>query len=532
MGINEPSDLNTGGARSLTAVDLARDFGPRAAAGRRCVAKLYAIFRAGHPALASWKLCFGRIWGADWQRSTKALQALAHKMAIDCEEFKPDAFLFALQTYYARLLEILVRRFCPFKKSDFSLEPFSGRLWDDDAQLAAEGERLSAAMEEYRSLPIDSGPGLSGDLLKALYQELFPRRLRRQLGEFYTPDWLAGHVLDQVGFDGQGPWRLLDPACGSGTFLLMAIKRIRSAWDASPLDDATTSAKSELCRRILWQVVGIDLNPLAVMTARANYLLAIYDLLPLTGPWEIPVYLGDSILDVPPLEALREEQFDVVAGNPPWIAWDNLPVDYREATKPLWEHYGLFSLSGKDGRHGGGKKDLSMLMLYAVADRYLKSGGRLGFVITQTLFQTKGAGDGFRLFRLGPEGPWLNVRRVDDLVSLRPFDDAANWTSTVVLKKGEPTQYPVPYLKWRTVKQPDRSEKIVLTPFFARPIERLRPGSPWFLEPEGFQGQVDKLIGPSDYEAHLGANTGGANGIYWLEVLGEARRRSARAQYC
>ena len=157
------------------------------------------------------------------------------------------------------------------------------------------------------------------------------------------------------------------------------------------------------------------------MTARANYLIAIRDLLPPVNTveeLEIPVYLGDSILDIPSHAALTREQFDFIVGNPPWIAWDNLPADYREATKPLWEHYGLFSLSGNEARHGGGKKDLSMLMLYAVADRHLKSGGRLGFVITQTLFQTKGAGDGFRRFRLGNEGEWLKVERVDDFVAL------------------------------------------------------------------------------------------------------------------
>ena len=144
--------------------------------------------------------------------------------------------------------------------------------------------------------------------------------------------------------------------------------------------------------------------------------------------------------------------FDFVVGNPPWIAWDNLPGDYREATKPLWQRYGLFSLSANEARHGGGKKDLSMLVLYAAADRCLRDGGRLGMVITQTLFQSKGAGDGFRRFRIGDDGPPLGVLRVDDLVDVRPFGDAANWTSVLVLQKGIPTSYPVPYVKWaRTI---------------------------------------------------------------------------------
>ena len=269
------------------------------------------------------------------------------------------------------------------------------------------------------------------------------------MGEYYTPDWLARHVLDQVGYRGEARQRLLDPACGSGTFLLAAVRRIRAArlylCHGAPGD----SSKADLCRHILSHVAGIDLNPLAVMTARANFLIAIHDLLSADAveQFEIPIYLGDSILDQPRNDALNGGQFDFVVGNPPWIAWDNLPPDYREASKPLWERYGLFSLSGNAARHGGGKKDLSMLMLYAVADRHLKSGGRLGFVITQTLFQTKGAGDGFRRFRLGKEGEFLKVMRVDDLTAARPFD-AANWTSAIVIEKGPATQYPLPYFKW------------------------------------------------------------------------------------
>jgi hypothetical protein len=156
-----------------------------------------------------------------------------------------------------------------------------------------------------------------------------------------------------------------------------------------------------------------------------------------------------------------------------------------------------------------------MLMLYAAADRYLKTGGRLGFVITQTLFQTKGAGDGFRRFRLGAEGEHLGVRRVDDLVALRPFGDAANWTSVIVLEKGRPTEYPVPYFKW----QKDKS----VIPYLACPINGEKPGSPWRLTPKLLEQSGRCLqAGPSDYRAYLGANSGGANGVYWVEVLGKA----------
>jgi hypothetical protein len=252
------------------------------------------------------------------------------------------------------------------------------------------------------------------------------------------------------------------------------------------------------------------------MTARANYLITLADLLPRTGRVEVPVYLCDSILGSGAAETCGAE-FDYVVGNPPWIAWDNLPDEDRQATKPLWERYGLFSLSGRDARHGGGKKDLSMLMLYAAADRYLKPGGRLGMVITQTLFQTKGAGDGFRRFRLGPDGPPLGVLRVDDLTALRPFDNAANWTSTIVLQKGTETAYPVPYYRWGEGTG-ERGEH------WARPVDPARPNSPWLIVPDGDAREQSVKSGAAEYVAHLGANSGGANGVYWVEILAVTER--------
>jgi SAM-dependent methyltransferase len=346
---------------------------------------------------------------------------------------------------------------------------------------------------------------------------LIPRSLRHELGEYYTPDWLADHVLDQLGYAGDPEQRVLDPACGSGTFLLRAIGRVRARGDATTrlpaLDEET------LCQKILANVVGYELSPVAVLAARANYLIALGDLVRHVGPVSIPVVLCDSILDGPPSDGPSDvarpgARFDLVMGNPPWIAWDNLPADYRQATKPLWQHYGLFSLGASEARHGGAKKDLSMLMAYVAADRYLKQGGRMGLVITQTLFQTKGAGEGFRRFRLGPTGDGLRVLRVDDLAATNPFPGAASRTSTIVLEKGLPTQYPVPYVQW--LKDGRRRT------YLAQPVEPERAGSPWFLRPDGFDVPLERLIGPSDYTAHLGANSGGANGVYWVTVLGEA----------
>jgi hypothetical protein len=215
---------------------------------------------------------------------------------------------------------------------------------------------------------------------------------------------------------------------------------------------------------------------------------------------------------------------DHVVGNPPWVVWDNLPPEYRDDTKPLWQHYGLFTLSAAAARHGGGKKDISMLMLYVSADRYLKQDCKLGFVITQTLFQTKGAGDGFRRFQIG-SGTHLCVIRVDDMVRFQPFDGAANWTSTIVLQKGRKTVYPVPYFRWRLVDDlPDEQtkdwrERFEIDELKAHPIDQSRNTSPWMLLPKNAGASVGLLSGKSDYKGHAGAYSGGTNAVYWLRII-------------
>ena len=131
--------------------------------------------------------------------------------------------------------------------------------------------------------------------------------MRHNLGEYYTPDWLAERLLTQVDndfFDRDASaskmesalrpklrqLRWLDPACGSGTFLILTIRRYVELGRALAVDDA------ELLDLITRNVVGFDLNPLAVMTARVNYLLAIADLLQYRkGEVAIPVYMADSI---------------------------------------------------------------------------------------------------------------------------------------------------------------------------------------------------------------------------------------------
>lgn len=357
---------------------------------------------------------------------------------------------------------------------------------------------IAAALQLEAAARLPGEPGQ--DALGDLYQSLVPKWQRHATGEYYTPYWLASLLLDEAGYDGDPGVRLLDPACGSGVFLLAAIER---AWRRGA---ALGTPPEETKRRVLAGIHGFDVNPLAVQAARANYRRALEAGGFRTGEAEIPVFRRDALLDP------ARGTFDLVTGNPPWVRWDHLPSEYREATLPLWKHYGLFSLKGFEARLGGGKKDLSMLFTLVAADRYLERGGKLAFLITLEALKTKGAGEGFRRFRL-PDGIPLGVLQAHDFTKIRPFTGATNKTAAILLKKGEETAYPAPYVLW--TRQGERLERTELK---ARPIGSIH--GPWQTLPSGADFQ--KVEGIAEYRAMLGANAN-PYGVFWLEVLAPPR---------
>jgi hypothetical protein len=169
-------------------------------------------------------------------------------------------------------------------------------------------------------------------------------------------------------------------------------------------------------------------------------------------------------------------------------------------------------------------------MTLSVADTLLKPDGQLGFVITQSLLKTSAAA-GFRQFQIPQpcNNPIpLRVVHVDDMVDLQPFEGASNRTAILVLEKGRPTKYPIPYTLWRKKKGAHFSPFSTLDEvteaterlhFVAEPVNPSDPTSPWLSADRKALAAIRKVLGKSDYEAHEGVNTGGANAIYWMEVL-------------
>ena len=131
---------------------------------------------------------------------------------------------------------------------------------------------------------------VKADVLKGLYESLIDPEDRHDLGEYYTPDWLAARMC-AAAIDQPLEQRVLDPACGSGAFLFHALRRLLAAAESEGLDTRPA------LQRCLDKVIGIDVHPVAVQIARVTYLLALGEKLrdPDRPNLAIPVYLGDAL---------------------------------------------------------------------------------------------------------------------------------------------------------------------------------------------------------------------------------------------
>ena len=132
------------------------------------------------------------------------------------------------------------------------------------------------------------------DTAANLYETVIPPEERRQLGEYYTPAWLAKTMVREL-VTNPLEQRVLDPACGSGTFVAEAVRHFIAAAKAAEWSPTDT------LRHLRASVTGIDIHPVAVHLARAAWTLAARpaindaDAAGYDATISIPVYLGDAL---------------------------------------------------------------------------------------------------------------------------------------------------------------------------------------------------------------------------------------------
>lgn len=652
--LNRLLTLIADGGRPLVSPMLLKQFiGPDTEVGRRLLPALFQAIRSAQTAekttrtkliYTEWTRLFGQVDGTETERLSRYLEDASRSHGIDYRT-DPQAYVFALSTYIA-----LVAKTCAVyslaSRSDEALNPSSDpraflrsietgeyfRMFGIENMLGTDffswylggdvtenlDEPLGLLLERLRTIDFDvtqKSPESVRDLFKGLYMGFTPAPMRHALGEYYTPDWLASHVMDTAGWS--PTQSLLDPTCGSGTFILEGLRR-----------RLETDSGSSTARELLHGLYGFDLNPLAVLTARASIVVFLSGRFDASDPVLLPVFLADAIntadpvdgvfthsiltekgersfslpvclaestdffpvmdqlricidagLDCPAIETSLKalspvvrsfeasaaavfertiedlvdlhrnhwngiwclilfdrieagcvKDIDLVAGNPPWVKWSNLPRPYAEFIKPICDRMDIFS---EDVWVGGIQSDISTVVTYHALERFVRKSGSLAFLITGTVFKNESS-QGFRRWKLSLESTDepMTVETVEDYAALRPFEGVANWPTLLLIRRnGKATSYPVKYRRFTSSKRGASPNLDSYDDLQAMPVPGTDAG-PWLVGtaeemkvwPDLFNASRESV-----YRARKGVTTD-VNGIFFVtaqQVLDEKMVRIA-----
>jgi hypothetical protein len=214
------------------------------------------------------------------------------------EDVGEDA-LFIQHTYLTIVVKAIAARVLDLPVTD-PAALLSGRALADEGILGAvEADffdwplKMTAGAELVRHVALQTARfrlrDVEADVLKILYESLVDPDERHDLGEYYTPDWLAARIV-AAAVDTPLEQRVLDPACGSGTFLFHAVRRLIAAGRAAGWPGPRIL---EACED---KVRGLDVHPVAVTLARVTWLLALGDLVgDRPAKLTVPVFLGDAM---------------------------------------------------------------------------------------------------------------------------------------------------------------------------------------------------------------------------------------------
>jgi len=114
------------------------------------------------------------------------------------------------------------------------------------------------------------------DVLGKLYEKYLDREERKRLGEFYTPEEVIDYILDAVDYTPESEiegTKLLDPACGSGGFLVRATNIFVEKLKNHGFDAET------ILRKLQESIYGFDINPFACHLAETNLFFQVINLI-------------------------------------------------------------------------------------------------------------------------------------------------------------------------------------------------------------------------------------------------------------
>ena len=373
----------------LSARALASDFGYRSGVARRAVRTFYKALM--NPRSERTKVFFEewrKLVSCAYPLTGEQLRRIAEHYGFrreEVEEIDGVKLFFAIQTYYALVLKLLAAetaaRFYDKTASEYIkrlraegvdirralsfLEDGSAYRWygirnflegdlfkwcidEWSEEISGAIREIIRKLDEYDVEALTLDPSTARDVFKLLYEELVPREeVRKFLGIYTTPDWLAELILDELGLSTEGfkelesrgvdplSIRVLDPGVGTGTFLSLIIQRIASYLRQKHPDGLPHEVAKRALLAVTRNVVGFDIDVLALLTAKTNYLLALAAAGLLEHKEdeeiEIPIYMANSVVTA---EELKDRITERVGGKYVYVEVVKVPTAVEDFVLP------------------------------------------------------------------------------------------------------------------------------------------------------------------------------------------------------
>ena len=287
------------------------------------------------------------------------------------------------------------------------------------------------------------------DILGDVYQGYLPPDERKRLGEFYTPKEVIEYILDVVGYKAENEIRgkkILDPACGSGGFLVESAQRLIERYRKTGSNLKDSEAVKQVIEECINSILGLDVHPFACFIAEMNLLFQFIDLYDVVRQkyryYQLPrlnIFRTDSLMPAGKTtiglieftdnsrrkmlidetrggDKVKSAKFDYVVGNPPYVRVQRL----QDMIEHYRQHY---------PKSASGLFDVYVLFLES-SIKWLKEDGKLGFIVSN-MFMSRGYGLGIRSIILS----YCKIQQIVDFGDSGVFKEVTNYPCIFVVKK-------------------------------------------------------------------------------------------------
>lgn len=321
----------------LTADNLCKSFSSKSTITQKSISYLYDLLNENlriNTRVATlykeWCRIFGRIYEkqeTDFVKHATAINQIYPIYRLDSNADVVKA-LFIIQTFYSIIIKLLIQNLfvslkMPFSKTDvlndigdlralfygkkdlfnnyidnfFEIHFFEWFTMIESIELDFIND-IILELDKYETTTSVIKPEAVSDVLKKTYESLMPKDLRHLMGEYYTVEWLVDFTIKNSDYSIGLDESVLDPTSGSCVFLTHLIKMYKEKYSG-------ILSHNELIEKITNNFVGFDINPIAVLQGKGNYILSLGDITQLERPVTIPVYMCDSIM-VPTVHAKQK----------------------------------------------------------------------------------------------------------------------------------------------------------------------------------------------------------------------------------